>query len=125
MGIGDDDPLAIAQAWQEAANERDIEQLLMLSDPEIEIVGPRGSGFGSSLLKEWLERAGLKLTTVRAIEDGNTVLLEQRGVWRDRETGYVTGERTLASVFQVYDRQVVKFARFDNFETALKTAGLA
>ena len=32
------------QAWQNAANTQDKGRLLELSDPNIEIVGPRGSG---------------------------------------------------------------------------------
>ena len=58
--------LRVAHAWQDAANAQDIPRLLELSAPDIEIIGPRGSGFGHQLLKEWLARAGLTLTTQRA-----------------------------------------------------------
>ena len=51
-------PEAVVMAWQQAANASDIDRLLALSGPEIEIVGPRGSGRGHQLLRDWLARAG-------------------------------------------------------------------
>jgi len=55
------DPVAIVQAWQEAANAQDADRLVEVSDPHIEVVGPRGSGFGHQLLRDWIARAGLTL----------------------------------------------------------------
>lgn len=119
--------LRVAQAWQDAANAQDIPRLLELSAPNIEIIGPRGSGFGHQLLMEWLARAGLTLTTQRAFARGEMVALEQSGVWRDLATGEVRGERTLASTFRVNDQQqVAAFARYDSLaEAGLAAAGLA
>jgi ketosteroid isomerase-like protein len=54
------DALAIAQQWQDATNTRDVERLLELSAPDIEIVGPRGSGHGHQLLRNWLGRVGAR-----------------------------------------------------------------
>jgi len=118
--------LRVAQAWQDAANAQDIPRLLELSVPDIEIIGPRGSGFGHQLLTEWLARAGLTLTTQRAFARGQMVALEQSGVWRDLATGAITGERTLASTFRVNDhQQVAAFARYDSLAEALAAANLS
>lgn len=118
-------PLRIVQRWQEAANTRDIALLGELSAPDIAVVGPRGSGFGRQLLVEWLGRAGLTLTTVRAFVRGDMVVLEQRGVWRALDTGEVTGDQSLASVFHVNQHgQVDKFARYGHLGEALEAAGL-
>ena len=35
-------PLAVVAEWQDAANTQDIPRLLEFSDPDIEVVGPRG-----------------------------------------------------------------------------------
>ncbi len=118
-------PVAIVQAWQEAANAQNIDRLLELSDPNIEIVGPRGSGFGHQLLKDWVGRAGLNLETLRAFVDSNKVVVEQQGKWRSLDTGEIVGEKTLASVFQVNERQVVKFARYDSLAEALEASGFS
>lgn len=119
------DSLRIVQEWQAAANAQDVARLLELSAPDIEVAGPRGSGYGHQLLREWLARAGLTLTTLRAFVRGSAVVLEQRGTWRSVDTGEVTGERTLASAFHVHDQhQVARFARFDSLKEALDAAGL-
>ena len=114
---------AIVQAWQEAANAQDSDRLLALSDPNIEIVGPRGSGFGQQLLRDWIARAGLTLKTLRVFTQADAVVVEQQGIWRALDTGEVTGEKTLASVFQVDNGRVVKFARYDSLSAALEAAG--
>jgi SnoaL-like protein len=119
------DPVALVQAWQEAANGQDVDRLFELSDPNIEMVGPHGSSFGHQVLRDWLARAGLSLQTLGTLVDGNTVVVEQRGVWRSLETGEVTGEKIVASVFHVDDRHVVRFARYDNLDAALEAAGLS
>jgi len=118
------DPLTIVQAWQEAANAQNVERLLELSDPNIEVVGPRGSGFGHQLLRDWIARAGLSLKTLRAFVHEDTVVVEQHGVWHSLDTGEVTSEKTLASVFRVDDQHVMRFARYDSLNAALEAAGL-
>lgn len=117
------DPLALVQAWQEAANTQNVDRLLELSDPNIEVVGPRGSGFGHQLLRDWIARAGLILKTLRAFVRGNTVVLEQRGVWHALDTGEVTDEKVLASVFGVDGLRVVRFARYDSLDAAFEVMG--
>lgn len=116
--------VAIVQAWQEAANRQDLERLLELSHPDIEIIGPRGSGYGHQLLRDWLGRAGLTLETRRVFVRDKAVVLAQHGVWRSFETGEVTGEADLASYFTIENGQVVQFARYDKLDTALEAAGL-
>ncbi|HEU5369273.1 MAG TPA: hypothetical protein VFU69_12450 [Ktedonobacterales bacterium] len=119
-----EDALAVVLAWQEAANAPDIDRLIALSDANIEIVGPRGSGFGQQLLRDWMARAGLTLEALRAFARGETVVLEQRGIWRSLETGEVTGDRALASVFHVKHGHVIRFARYESLDAALEAAEL-
>ena len=118
------DAVAVVQAWQEAANRQDGDRLVELSDSHIEIVGPRGSGFGAQLLREWLGRAGLTLETQRIFARDQIVVVAQHGVWRSVETGEVQGEADLASRFRVADGRVVQFARHDHLDQALEAAGL-
>jgi hypothetical protein len=117
-------PLSVVEAWQQAANAQDIDGLLARSAPDIELIGPRGSGRGEQLLRDWLARAGLRLTTLRAFGRGNTVVVAQHGVWRSAETGAITGEADLASRFRVEDGRVTQFARYDSLDEALAAAGL-
>lgn len=117
--------VSIVESWQEAANRQDVEQLLTLSAPDIEVAGPRGSGFGHALLREWLARAGLQLTTLRTFARCDAVVLEQRASWHDPQTGAVTGDAVLASAFCIGGQgQVARVARFERLGDALDAAGL-
>ncbi len=117
-------PLAVVQAWQEAANRQDGDSLVGLSAPDVEVVGPRGSGRGHQLLRDWLARAGLTLETRRAFARGDAVVLTQRAVWRSAEAGGVAGEREVASRFRVSGGRVAQVARHDDLGAALREAGL-
>ena len=120
-----EDVVAVVYAWLDAANRQDSDRLVMLSDPHIEIVGPRGSGYGAQLLRDWLGRAGLTLATQRTFARENVVVVAQHAVWRSVETGEVTSEADLASQFRVDGGLVVQFARYDTLQTALSEAGLS
>jgi len=117
-------PFALVQAWQDAANHQNSDRLIELSAPDIEVIGPRGSGHGYQLLRDWLGRAGLHLTTLRAFARDNVVVVAQHGVWRSLETGEVYSEQDLASRFRIEDQRVVQFARYDHLDVALNEAGL-
>ena len=118
-------PLAVVRAWIDAANRQDGGGLVALSDPDIEIVGPRGAVRGAAVLRDWLERAGLTLETRRTFARGGAVVVEQRGVWRSTETGEVMGEADVASRFAVDRGRVTAFERFDTLDAALAAAGLS
>jgi hypothetical protein len=120
----DESPLAVVAAWQEAVNRQDVEGLLELSDPNVEIVGPRGSVYGHEMLREWMGRAGLNLEPLRTFARGDVVVVEQRGVWRSIETREVMGEQVIASRFHVEGQRVTRYARYDSLEEALDEAGL-
>jgi hypothetical protein len=117
-------PLAVALAWIEAANQRDLERLMHLSDPNLDIVGPRGSIRGTEILRDWLSRAGLTLESKRTFARDGVVVVEQHGVWRSPETGGVVGVADVASRFRVEGAHVVAYERFDNLAAALSAAGL-
>jgi hypothetical protein len=122
--VEDKVPYKVVQAWQEAVNRQDLEGLFQLSDPNIELIGPRGSGWGHGLLREWLGRAGLSLRTLRIFARGEVVVMAQQGLWRSVETGEIMGEQPLASRFRVVNGYVTQFTRYDDLKTALAEAGL-
>ncbi len=114
----------VVQAWLNAANVQDIDRLIALSTPDIELVGPRGSGHGHQHLRDWLGRAGLHLQTLRVFPRGSAVVVAQHGVWRSVETADVIGEQDVASRFVVEEDPVSRFARHDALDEALAAAGL-
>lgn len=118
------DALAVALAWQEAVNDRQVERLVELSDPDIELVGPRGAGRGRQLLRDWLGRAQARFVARRSFARDNIVVIAQRGVWRDPATGAPAGDADLASAFRVAGGRVARFARYDDLDAALAATGL-
>lgn len=117
--------ITTVQAWQDAANNQEIDRLLALSAPDIAIIGPRGRGSGHQLLRDWLARADLTLTTQRIFQRGDTVVLAQRGRWQSSATGGVASEADLASRFQVRDHHVIEFERYDDLASALAAANMS
>jgi len=118
-------PLAIVKAWQDAANSQDVDRLIDLSAAQIEIVGPRGVSYGHQVLRDWLGRAGLVVTTLRAFAQGDAVVLAQHGVWRSVDTGTIQGEADLASAFRVVGQAVTHVARYETLAEALAAVGLS
>lgn len=116
--------LVVVEAWNDAVNRQDAERLTELSDPNIEVIGPRGVGYGHLRLREWLARAGLSLTTLRAFAGGNLVVLAQHGIWRSVESGDITGEHDLATYYSVAAGRVLRFARYDTLAEAFAATGL-
>jgi hypothetical protein len=118
-------PADIVRTWQEAASNRQIDALLALSDPDIAIVGPRGTARGHQVLREWIERAGLSLETRRVFARGEVVVVEQHAVWRSMESNEIVGESDIASRFLVVDDRVAEYARHDSLADALADAGIS
>lgn len=116
--------LGLVQDWQDAVNNRDEHRLLELSTPDIEVVGPRGSGYGSQLLLDWLSRAGLHLTTLRTFVHNNVVVVAQHAVWHDVGSGALIGEADIASRFRIEGNRISQYARYDRLDMALSVAKL-
>ena len=116
--------LETVQAWQDALNRGDRERVLHLSDPGIELFGPRGSAFGLGVLRQWLEQTRVQLMPMRTFADDQTVVVEHRGIWREPGTGETIGEGEVGSVFRVQDGLVAYYARFDSIGAALDHAGI-
>jgi ketosteroid isomerase-like protein len=114
----------VVEAWHAALNEGDVDRLVGLSHPDVEIGGPRGVGRGVQLLREWVARANVRLDPQRVFRRGSTVVVEQAGHWRSAESGEVIGSQTVASVFTVGDGLVTSLVRYDDLSEALETVGL-
>lgn len=106
-------------------NRRNTDALVLLADEQIELVGPRGSGFGRQLLRDWMGRANLSLDTFDAFARGDAFVLSQHGVWHT-PTGEVTGEEDTFMHLRVGGEplRVMLFSRYTTLEEALAKSGL-
>ncbi len=114
----------IVGAWHEALNTGDVDRLVALSLPDVEVGGPRGTGRGIQLLRQWVGRANIRLEPRRIFHRAATVLVEQEAEWRSVETGQVAGRQTVASLFIVCEDRIASMLRYDDLADALRAAGL-
>ncbi len=114
----------VIEGWHEALNEGDVDRLVGLSHPDVEVVGPRGVSRGVLVLREWVNRANVRLEPRRLFRRGGKVVVEQAGQWRSAESGEVIGNQTVASVFAVSDGLVTSVVRYDDLSEALNAADL-
>lgn len=116
--------LDVVRAWLDAVNDHDEDRVMELSDPDIEIVGPRGSGHGTELLRAWLGHARVRLLPRRSFVHNADVVVEQHGIWYSVMDGRVMGEADVASRFHCRGGRVARYARHDDLDDALRAAGL-
>jgi ketosteroid isomerase-like protein len=122
MGIPSE--VRVVRAWHEALNTGDVDLLATLSHPDVEVGGPRGTGRGAQLLREWVDRANVHLDPRRVFHRVNTVVVEQEAKWRSADTGQVTGGQVVASVFVVRDDQIARVVRYPDLTDALRAVNL-
>ncbi len=114
--------LRAIKAWHEALNSGDADRVVALSQPNVEVGGPRGVGSGAGLLREWVGRANIRLEPRRVFHKVDTVVVEQRAEWRSADAGQATGSQTVASLFVVQENQIAKVLRYDDLASALSAA---
>ncbi|HEX5871085.1 MAG TPA: nuclear transport factor 2 family protein [Longimicrobium sp.] len=118
------DPIRIVQQWLAAVNAGDAEGALALTAPDVTIVGPRGAAHGHEVLRAWMGHAGATFRTRETFAAGDAVVVAQRGVWRDLETGAIRGEADVATRFLVAGGRVAEMERYDELAAALHAGGL-
>ena len=116
--------VSVVTAWHKALNGGDVERLVALSHPDVEVGGPRGTGRGAQLLREWVDRAGIFLGPRRIFQQADMVVVEQEAEWRSADTGQVTSSQTVGSVFVVRDDQIVRVVRYPDLDGALRAVDL-
>ncbi|HET7273020.1 MAG TPA: nuclear transport factor 2 family protein [Rubrobacter sp.] len=122
---GDSAPeIQVVTAWHDALNYGDVEHLLELPHPDVEVGGPRGTGHGAPLLREWVDRASVHLEPRRIFHEADTMVVEQEAEWRTPESGESNGAQTVVSVFVVRDGLVASVVRYPDVAEALRAANL-
>ncbi len=114
----------VVEEWHESLNAGDAERLVALSHPDVGVGGPRGTGRGAGLLRDWVARANIRLRPRRVFQREETVVVEEEAEWRSPETGEVIGASAVGSVFVVHGGRVASIVRYDDLVDALDAAGL-
>src|SRR5687768_7847794 len=117
------DRFEVVRTWHEAVNRGDADALVALCHDDIEVGGPRGSARGSTVLRDWLGRAGIQLEPRRWFAAPGELVVEQVASWREPE-GAVTDPEIVASSFLVEDGLVRRTVRYSSLLEALAASGL-
>ena len=118
------DEIGIIRAWHEELNLGDADELVAHSHDDIEVGGPRGTGHGSALLRDWVARAGIQLEPQRWFHRGSDVVVEERARWLAPESGELGEPIIVASAFRVADDRVQRVGRYETVAAALAATGL-
>lgn len=116
--------LRIVEAWHEALNSGELDRLAELSHPEVEVGGPRGTGRGAQLLRDWVDSVNIRLEPRRVFHHADTVVVEQRAQWHSADAGRVISSQTVSSFFVVRDGRVNRVVRYPDIADALDAAHL-
>ena len=96
---------------------------LRCADDDIEVGGPRGSARGNAVLRDWLDRAGIRLEPRRWFASPTDLVVEQVATWRGPDGG-VTDPEIIASSFTVENGLVRRTVRYGSLDEALAATGL-
>ncbi len=118
------DEIAVVRAWHEAVNAADVERLTALSSDDIVVGGPRGTGQGAQLLRDWFGRAGIRLEPRQVFQRQEVVVVEQDAAWPAPGADTASGPQVVASAFVVRAGRVASVMRHPDLTTALRASGL-
>jgi SnoaL-like domain len=110
-------------AWHAALNASDLDGLLGLSTEDVEVGGPRGSGRGGHLLRDWVARAGMRMQPGRLYQRDSAIVVEENAQWQTPD-GQLTEPQGAACVFGIRNGRVASIVRHPDIASALEAAGL-
>lgn len=116
--------VALVARWHELLNEGNVEALLALVHPDVEVGGPRGASRGAAVLRQWVGQAGARLEPLRYFHRDGTVVVEQVGSWPSPGQEAAAARQIVATVFRVHNGLITTIHRFDSLAAALAAAGL-
>ena len=117
-------PIDIVTAFHRHLANRDADAVVSLADDAVEVGGPRGTGSGPDLLREWVGRANVTMTPKRWFVKDNVVIVEQDAVWLDKDSGEEMGRQVVITTFRVEDGRIAGIYRHDDLAASLTLAGL-
>jgi hypothetical protein len=108
-------------AWHTAVNAGDVEGVVACCHPEVEVLGPRGTGRGHDLMRGWLQRSGIRLEPQHELaesEPAGRVVVEERAEWTADNVPFGAPSEPVTTwcVFTVADGCVTGVARYEAAE---------
>lgn len=106
-------------SFHTAVNARDTAAAVALVTEDVEVGGPRGSGRGAELVREWVSSAGITLTPARRFGRGSLVVVEQRAYWAGDPEPH-----DIATAFELAGDRISRLTRYGSLAEALAATDL-
>lgn len=116
---------AIVSAWHDAVAAGDAPGIAAVTDPDVELVGPRGSGVGVALVQEWALGSGIRLEPLRWFARDDRVVVEHHARWFDADTAALGSPVLLATSFVLENGRISRIARHPDLPAALAASNLS
>ncbi len=117
-------PIDIVKAFHAHLANGDTDAVVALADDAVEVGGPRGTGSGVDLLREWVGRANVTMTPKRWFAKDELVIVEQDAIWLDRNNGEEIGRQEVITTFRIENNKLAGIYRHDDLAASLTLAGL-
>ena len=110
--------VTLLRDWHQAVSAKDVDRVLALCTPDVELRGPSGSGAGHDLVRDWLARSGIRLRLRSLTSWHGAFLAEQEATWPRVDGQPAAPAAACVTVFGVRDGKVSSVARYDTVEEA-------
>ncbi|MGN6135380.1 MAG: hypothetical protein ACTHOU_12830 [Aureliella sp.] len=128
--------ITIVRGWLAAAKEQDVERLLALSLPGLEILGAAVQGTDKLALQQWMSDTQSRFTRERFFQRDESVVLGQlspeagTAIVQSAQTEPAAAAADPAAAhgalrFRVRELRVVEVEGYDDLASALSAAGLS
>lgn len=97
--------------WHAAVNAGDVDGAAALCTEDVAVRGPRGTGYGRQLVRDWLTRSGIRLEPQEPFRDSDgRFVVRETAQW----TTAVSDPKDTYCVFTVRSGLVASIARYDD-----------
>lgn len=114
----------VVSRWHDAVNRSDLELLAEQLQPDVAIVGPRGSAHGVDMVLAWASRAGITLQPTAWYAAGDEMVVGQEARWRDAASGQLGEPFQIGTRFRLRAGLIAHIERHMELSEALAAAGL-
>lgn len=116
--------LMVVSRWHDAVNRGDLELLAEQMQPDVAIVGPRGTAYGVDVVLDWASRAGITLQPTAWFAAGEEMVVAQEARWRNVASGQLGEPFQIGTRFRLYAGLIAHIERHADLAEALAAAGL-